>query len=199
MDEKPARFEVLTVGRLIERKGHAVLIEAMAQLAEKRDAVVLTIIGEGQERLRLETLIDDLGLTDRVRLMGRVSDEELERAYACCDLFVLPSVVDSAGDTEGLGMVLLEAMRYEKPVIASDLGGMTDIVEDEETGLLVPPSNPKSLAEAIERLIDDPNLGARLGREGRRTNAGRFAWERVVTAYLRLYAGDLQGDDRAVA
>ena len=199
-DEKPVRFEVLTVGRLIERKGHAVLLEAMARLAEKRDDVALTIIGEGQERLRLETLIDDLGLTDRVRLMGRVSDEELERAYARCDVFVLPSVVDSAGDTEGLGMVLLEAMRYEKPVIASDLGGITDIVDHGKTGLLVPPSDPRSLEKAIERLIDDPDLAARLGREGRQVNARRFAWEHVVTAYMRLYSGDdLEGDDRAAA
>ena len=185
--DRPARFEVLTVGRLIERKGHTVLIEAVAQLASRRSDVVLTIVGEGQERPRLEALIEKLNLSERIHLTGHFSDAELEQAYRRCDVFVLPSIVDSAGDTEGLGMVLLEAMRYEKPVIASDLGGITDIVDHDETGLLVPASEPAALAEAIERLMEHPDLAARLGRLGRQINADRFSWDRIVSAYLGQY------------
>ena len=199
-DRTTELFEALTVGRLIERKGQAVLVKAMAQIAARRDDVHLTIVGEGQERPRLESLIDRLGLGHCVRLAGRVSDEELEQAYARCDLFVLPAIVDSAGDTEGLGMVLLEAMRYEKPVIASDIGGITDIVTDAETGLLVPPSDVDALANAIERLLDDRDLAERLGRQGRQINARRFAWDQIVAAYLHLYGPDnREGAQRAAA
>ena len=186
---KPAPVEILSVGRLIERKGHVILIEAMAYLTQHMEGVALTIIGEGPERLHLERRIAELGLTNRVRLLGRVSDEELQRAYARCDMFVLPSIVDTAGDTEGLGMVLLEAMRYAKPVIASGLGGITDIVEHEVTGLLVPPADAVALAEAMQRLIEEPHLAERLGHAGRQINAERFAWERIVDAYIRLYSG----------
>jgi glycosyltransferase involved in cell wall biosynthesis len=186
-DRAPGPFEILMVGRLIERKGHVVLIQALAQIAGARDDVTLTIVGEGHERPRLEALIRELGLAERVQLTGRISDDELEQAYARCDIFVLPSVIDSAGDTEGLGMVLLEAMRYEKPVIASDVGGITDIVTHGETGLLTPPSDPAALAGAIVSLLDNREMAERLGKQGRQINAGRFAWDRVVSAYLHLY------------
>jgi len=184
---KPAPVEILTVGRLIERKGHAVLIDAMAHIARSRPDAVLTVIGEGHERPSLERRIEQLGLQAQVRLLGRVSEEELHRAYARCDIFVLPSIVDRAGDTEGLGMVLLEAMRYEKPTVASALGGITDIIEDGTTGLLVPPGDPVALANAIERLLNAPALARQLGQAGRRINAERFAWDRVVDAYMGLY------------
>ena len=188
-----AGYGILTVGRLIERKGHAVLIRAMRRLVERGREAHLTIIGEGQERPRLEAMIRELGLTERVQLLGRVPDGELERAYARCDAFVLPSIVDAGGDTEGLGMVLLEALRYERPVIASALGGITDIVEHERSGLLVPPADPEALAGAIERLMDDPGLAGRLGEQGRRINAERFDWERILDAYLALYRGEDPG------
>ena len=192
------RSEILTVGRLIERKGHTVLIRAMAQIAATRDDVVLTIVGEGQERPRLESLIRELGLAERVQLTGSVSDEELERAYARCDMFVLPAIVDSAGDTEGLGMVLLEAMRYEKPVIASDIGGITDIVIHEETGILAPPADPAALAAAIVALLDNREMAERLGKQGRQINARRFAWNHIVATYLDIYrTGHSKGEPRA--
>ncbi len=182
---KPAPYELLIVGRLIERKGHLILLEALARLG--RPDVALTIIGEGQDRSRIEGRIAALGLAGRVRLLGRVSDADLQRAYARCDICLLPAITDSAGDTEGLGMVLLEAMRYEKPVIASDLGGIKDIVEDDASGVLVAPGDAPALAAAIGALLDDPARRARLGRDGRRINAERFAWERIVDAYLQAY------------
>jgi glycosyltransferase involved in cell wall biosynthesis len=178
---------VLSVGRLIERKGYPVLIQALAQIAARRDDVHLNIVGEGQERTRLEALIEELGLAGRVTLLGRVSDEELARQYATCSLFVLPAIVDRGGDTEGLGMVLLEALRYSKPVLASQVGGIPDIVEDEVSGLLVPPGDPEALAVAIERLLDDPALAHRLAERGYAVNRERFAWEQVVDAYLEVY------------
>lgn len=187
--DKPAPYEILTVGRLIERKGHAVLLRAFARLRERRDDVALTIIGEGQERPRLEALIDELGLRGAAFLRGRVPDAERERAYAQCDIFVLPAIVDAGGDTEGLGMVLLEAMRYEKPVVASAVGGITDIVEDGVSGLLVPPADVEALAGALARLLEEPARARELGQRARRLNAARFDWNHIVDAYWRLYAG----------
>jgi len=188
-EQKPARYEILTVGRLIERKGHAVLLRAFAKLREQRDDVALTIIGEGQERPRLEALIDELGLRGVAVLRGRVPDEELQRAYARCDVFVLPAIVDAGGDTEGLGVVLLEAMRYEKPVVASAVGGITDIVEDGVSGLLVPPADVEALAGALAYMLDNPEHAQELGRRARHLNAIRFDWDQIVNAYWRLYSG----------
>ncbi|MGQ9666294.1 MAG: glycosyltransferase family 4 protein [Anaerolineae bacterium] len=187
--QKPAAFEILTVGRLIERKGHAVLLRAFAQLLRRRNDVALTIIGEGQERPRLEALIRELGLEGAAVLRGRVSDEELQRAYARCDIFVLPAILDAGGDTEGLGMVLLEAMRYEKPVVASAVGGITDIVEHGVSGLLVPPADAEALAGALTYLLENPGRARELAGTARRLNAERFDWERIVDAYWRLYMG----------
>ncbi|MBC7243683.1 MAG: glycosyltransferase, partial [Anaerolineae bacterium] len=188
-EQKPAQYEILTVGRLIERKGHAILLRAFAKLREQRDDVALTIIGEGQERPRLEALIDELGLRGIAVLRGRVPDEELQRAYARCDVFVLPAIVDAGGDTEGLGVVLLEAMRYEKPVVASAVGGITDIVEDGVSGLLVPPADVEALAGALAYVLDNPDHARELGRRARHLNAIRFGWGQIVNAYWRLYSG----------
>lgn len=187
--DKPAPYEILTVGRLIERKGHAVLLRAFARLREQRDDVALTIIGEGLERPRLEALIDELGLRGAAFLRGRVPDAERDQAYARCDIFVLPAIVDAGGDTEGLGMVLLEAMRYEKPVVASAVGGITDIIEDGVSGLLVPPADVEALAGALSHLLEEPAHARELGQRARRLNAAKFDWNRIVDAYWRLYAG----------
>lgn len=187
--QKPAAFEILTVGRLIERKGHAVLLRAFAQLLRRRNDVALTIIGEGQERPRLEALIQELGLEGAAVLRGRVSDEELQQAYARCDIFVLPAILDAGGDTEGLGMVLLEAMRYEKPVVASAIGGITDIVEHDVSGLLVPPADAEALAGTLTYLLENPERARELGCRARRLNAERFDWNQIVDAYRRLYTG----------
>lgn len=183
-------FRILTVGRLIERKGHGVLIDAIGELRRRGRQVALTMVGEGPFRDRLEAQITQQGLGGVVEMAGLVSDEALENAYAGCDAFVLPAIIDSTGDTEGLGMVLLEALRYEKPVIASGIGGIVDIIEDGVSGLLVPPSRPAALAEAIKRLMDDPPLANRLGREGRQINAKRFDWDHIVEEYMSLYGGD---------
>lgn len=177
---------VLTVGRLIARKGHSYLVEAMALLRD-RPHVRLVIVGEGHERPHLEALIQALDLGDRVRLAGRVPGDELERLYAACEVFVLPAIVDETGDTEMLGMVLLEAMRYRKPVIATHVGGIPDIVADGETGVLVPQRDPHALASAIARVLDEPAWAARLGQAGYAAARDRFSWAAVIRQTLELY------------
>lgn len=188
--EGPPR--VLFAGRLIERKGLPVLLRALARVARERE-VVLDLVGEGHERPRLERLATELGIAERVRFHGWVSQEDLDRLYRACTVFVLPSVVDARGDTEGLGVVLIEALRYRKPVIGSEVGGIPDIVEDGLSGLLVPPGDPEALAQALQRVLDDPALARRLGEDGFRYVAEKFAWERIAAQMAALYQSLVEG------
>ncbi len=177
---------ILTVGRLIARKGQAYLIEALSLLRDRSDAH-LVIVGEGHERPALEALISRLDLAGRVTLTGRVPDEALQEWYRRCQVFVLPSIVDETGDTEMLGMVLLEAMRYRKPVIATAVGGIADIVTDGESGLLVAQRDPAALAAAIAAVCSDPALAERLSDAGYAAARNQFSWDHVVAETWSLY------------
>lgn len=179
-------FQVLFVGRLVERKGVTHLIEAIRRLPAELH-VRLVVIGDGPERAALETQARAAGLETRVEIRGRVSDAELRAAYAASDALVLPSILDARGDTEGLGVVLLEAMSYGVPVVASDIGGITDIVEHDKSGLLVPPADPVRLAGALERLARDPGLAARLGTAGEQRVRTAFGWPEIMAKWERLY------------
>ena len=180
-------FEILTVGRLVERKGVVHLVEALALLPAELSAR-LVVIGEGPELPRIRARAEALGVADRVDLRGRQPDDALKAAYASADVFVLPAIVDARGDTEGLGVVLLEAMNFGVPVIASASGGIVDIVIDGETGLLVPPANDTALAAALGRIAADPALARRLGSEGRHFVRTRFSWEAIVSRWQGVYA-----------
>ena len=179
-------FTVLFVGRLVERKGVGVLLDAAARLSPLQDFRVV-IVGDGPERPALEARAARLGLAAVVQFRGRVSEEELVRAYATSQVCVLPAVVDRRGDTEGLGVVLLEAMTHGVPVIGSNVGGITDIVTDGETGLLVPPGDAEALAGAITRLQRDPALTARLRAAGPRRVEERFTWDAIVAKWEAVY------------
>src|SRR2546430_63653 len=150
-----APFTVLFVGRLVERKGVSHLVDAVSLLLPGAD-VRLVIVGDGPERARIEARVRERGLDGRVAVRGQVSDAELQAAYAGAGAVVLPAVGDRRGDTEGLGGALLEAMNHRVPLIASAIGGITDIVEDGVSGLLVPPGHPPAFGAAPSRLAGPP-------------------------------------------
>lgn len=179
-------FRVLFVGRLVERKGVRHLLEAVASLPA-RVLPRLDVIGHGPELPALQALASRLGAAERVTFHGRVAEAELQRAYATASVLVLPSVVDHRGDTEGLGVVLLEAMNERVPVLASAVGGIIDIVQDGETGLLVPPGDPAALATALLRLADDPALAAALAERGYRHLQEQFSWDSIVERWEAIY------------
>jgi glycosyltransferase involved in cell wall biosynthesis len=188
-------FRILFVGRLVERKGVTHLIEAVRCLpADLRTR--LTVIGDGPEHAALSEQVRGSGLDGRVDLRGRVPESALREAYAASDVFVLPSIVDARGDTEGLGVVLLEAMSYGVPVVGSDIGGITDIIENGESGLLVPPADADQLARALERLARDPALAARLGAAGERRVRTAFGWPEIMSKWKECYGAlaDGRGD-----
>jgi len=176
---------ILYVGRLVERKGVAYLIDAAALVPQAK----IVIIGDGPEREALEARATERGVTDRVSFRGWVTPEELDRAYASATAFALPAVVDKRGDTEGLGMVLMEAMSYRVPVVTTALGGITDIVDDGKTGVIVPPNDATALAGALRRLIGDRALAEQLGVDGQLAVERRFSWARIIDQFAALYDG----------
>ena len=180
-------FTILFVGGLLERKGVTHLVDAVRRLPA-RLPWKLVLVGEGPDLADLQAQARAGGIEDRVAFRGQVPDAELHAAYSAADVFVLPAVVDSRGDTEGLGVVLLEAMNYHLPVIASGLGGITDIVLHEKTGLLVPQRDPQALADALLRIADDPALAARLAAGGHQHAQQNFSWEVITDRWEECYA-----------
>jgi glycosyltransferase involved in cell wall biosynthesis len=183
-----APFELLFVGRLVERKGVHLLLDALATVPPER-RVVLRVVGDGPEGPRLREQAARLGLGSRVVFHGFVTKEELQARMEGCDCFVLPAVVDAKGDTEGLGVVLLEAMSYGKPTIASAAGGIVDIVRDGRNGYLVPPGDAPALAGAITRMMDDPARAREMGIHGRDDVRADFSWDVIVGRLAEVYRG----------
>lgn len=172
---------LLAVGRLSAYKGFDVLLEALARCADGR----LVLIGQGEEAPRLQTLAARLGVVDRVRFAGAVDDATLSAAYAAADLVVLPSLDRG----EAFGVVLLEAMRAGRAVIASDVAGSgISSVVGADAGVLVPPGDAAALADTIAALAADPARRRLLGEAGRTRWRERFTLVHAADPFLALYA-----------
>ena len=171
---------LLSLGALVRRKGYDVLLEAVAALPpELGRRAVVAIAGEGKERARLERRAAGCGSGTRIRFLGDRAD--VGDLLAAADLFAMPS------RAEGLGVAALEAMGAGRPVVASRVGGLAFSVEDGTSGLLVPPDDPRRLAEALARAIGDPKLRTHLARGAEARARERFGPERMVDAYVSLY------------
>jgi len=195
-DDGPIRL--LFVGRLVERKGVEYLVRALPLILEERPAVI-TVVGEGERRPSIEAAAREAGVEDRVELTGYIPAERLESLYRSCDVFVLPAVVDEKGDTEGLGVVLLEALLFERPVIASGVGGIVDIVRDGETGWRVPPRDPGAIADAVLEAASDPERAREIAARGRRYVLDNFASDAIAESLEEIYrrvASEEQEDGR---
>ncbi|MEO0073753.1 MAG: glycosyltransferase family 4 protein [candidate division WOR-3 bacterium] len=184
--------QILFCGRLVERKGVPYLVEAVAILL-KEMKVHLNIVGTGPDEASLRSLVQKLAIEQHVTFHGFVPTERLENLYHSCDVFVLPAVIDSKGDTEGLGVVIIDAMSHRKPVVASGVGGITDLVIDNQTGLAVPPADPVALADALRRVLTDEVLARRLAENGYQHVRRNYSWqtitERMLTIYNRVLTG----------
>ena len=176
------KFKVLFVGRHIERKGIRYLIEAAKYLPQ--DKFEIRIIGEGDLTGQLK---QQAAQYPHVLFTGKLPAAELAREYREANVFVLPAIVDHKGDTEGLGVVLIEAMESGLPVIASDVGGIPDVVVDNVSGLLVPEKSPVALADAIKRLAEDPQLTVQLLEGARNRIAEHFTWDNITRRQIEIY------------
>jgi glycosyltransferase involved in cell wall biosynthesis len=177
---------VLFVGRLVEKKGCRYLVEAWPEVRVHHKDAMLTIVGDGPERPRLQKRCQTLGVEGSVTFAGSVPQASLPTLYRVSGVVVFPSVVAKGGDREGFGLVLVEALGCECAAVVTDLPAMRDIVEDGKSALVVPQKSSKALAREIVRLLDDPALARRLGRNGRRHVLANFDWSQVAALYRRL-------------
>lgn len=162
---------VLSVGRLVEKKGFDDLLRAIS-LARHRCRLV--IVGDGPLRQELEDLVSKLGIADRVRMLGALDHDSSLDWYKRADIFVLACKVARDGDRDSMPVVTKEAMAAGLPVISTSEVGVPEMVDDEKTGLLVPPSDPEALAAALDQLLADSALRQEMGRLGRQVVVERF-------------------------
>jgi phosphatidylinositol alpha-1,6-mannosyltransferase len=186
-----SRPVMLTVGRLTRRKGQDMVLSALPRIRAAVPDVVYLVVGapaEG-ESLDLAGMAAQLGVSEQVRLLGPVAPERLASLYAAADLFVMPNRTLPNGDTEGFGLVFLEANALGKPVIGGRAGGALEAIADGESGLLVDGSQPEEIAAAAIRLLTDQALAQQLGEQGRQR---ALAWPSWQAAAETLYALSLE-------
>ena len=171
---------LLFVGRLAAIKGLAVLLEAVAALRPRHPDLRLALVGDGPDRTALAAQAARLGIADAVEFTGYLSQTAVAARLAEADVFVLPSFA------EGVPVVLMEALAAGRPVVATRVAGVAELVEDGVAGFLIPPGDPAPLADRLQRLLSDPALRARLGAGGRRIVEAEFDAAREAARLLRL-------------
>ncbi len=172
---------LLSVGRLIPRKGQHLVIHALPRLIQEHPNIVYWVVGRGPQRPHLEALAKRLGIERHVRFFEDVTDVELPRFYAACDLFVLPTS-QVGGSVEGYGLVFLEAAACGKPAVAGRSGGVPEAVIDGQTGILVDPSHPDALAAALGDLLQHPEQLQALGAAARK-RAEKMSFQRTLELF----------------
>jgi len=188
-DDFEAEYLILSVGRLVEKKGVKYLIMAMKDVIKEFPNAKLIICGAGPEEENLENLTKKLNLKENVIFVGYIKNSDLPKYYTSSDIFILPSIKVKGGDTEGLGVVLLEAMACGTPVIGSNTGGITDIIKHGESGFLVKPKDPEDIAEKIIVLLSNKELQQKFSEEGLKIVRERFSWNVIVKKFVKILRG----------
>jgi colanic acid/amylovoran biosynthesis glycosyltransferase len=179
---------IVSVGRLVEKKGFSDLVDACALLVSRGRDFKCQIIGTGELEAALQAQIERLGLQDIVELLGPRPQYELTRHVGSAALFAAPCVVGSDGNRDGLPTVLLEAMALGTPCVSTGVTGIPEVLHDEETGLMVPQHDPASLASAIERLLMDADLRVRLATQARRLIEDEFSVHRNAARLRDIFS-----------
>jgi phosphatidylinositol alpha-1,6-mannosyltransferase len=184
----PAESQLLlTVGRLVKRKGVAWFIDnALPGLVKQYPDLIYLVVGEGGERHNIETAIKRSGVAQNVRLLGRIKDSLYEAAYNGADVFVMPNI-NVPGDIEGFGLVLLEASTCALPVVAADTEGIRDAVVDGKNGVLVPSGDAAAFQHEIGRFLADPAGAKQFGAESRDFTLATYQWDKIADRYIEQY------------
>jgi phosphatidylinositol alpha-1,6-mannosyltransferase len=181
---------ILTVGRLDMRKGQDMVIRSLPVIIKEIPEVVYLIVGRGDDRERLVSIVEELSLKDHVYFAGGVHREELPLFYNLCDLFIMVSrELEETGNVEGFGIVYLEANACGKPVIAGKSGGVEDAVVDGYSGFVVNPKDPGAIQHAMLTLLKDKELALKLGRNGLERVREQFTWERASRQLYQVLKG----------
>ena len=172
---------VLFVGSLIPRKGLPFLVEAAKKIVKENAETKFLIVGDGPLRNQLAASLEAANLSGNFKFLGNFKEDALPAMYNCADVFVLPSI------QEGQGIVLLEAQASGKPVVAFDVGGVNEAVQNKETGLLVNRGSSGELADALLKLLSDNTLREKMGTNGRRFVTENFTWDTCAQKMLKVY------------
>jgi glycosyltransferase involved in cell wall biosynthesis len=191
-ERSAAGFTISCIGTLHDVKGQRYLIAACERLAAQGHAFVCQFVGDGPDQAELEQLAAEAGITDRVRFLGRLTQEEVREVLDRTDIVVAPSVPTRDGRREGIPVALMEAMAFGVPVVASRLSGIPELIEDGESGLLVEPGDAEGLAGAVDRLLRDRELCRRLGAGGRSKVEREFDLHRSAATLVRHFATEVE-------
>lgn len=187
---------VIFVGRLVEKKGIKYLIEAISLVHNQIPDIELILVGDGPLRCELEEKVKELKLLSNIKIMGSVQQKELPTLYSSATIAITPSIVDATGDQEGLGLVIIEALGCGCVVVASELEAIKDIIVDGENGLLVRSGDSKSISEAIQRLLKDPELCRGLSENGIKSVYSKYDWDFVAKRYYELTCSMINNNER---
>jgi len=176
---------VLSVGALKPRKGYHISIPAIAEVKKRYPDIKYYIVGGRPPEIYLN-LVKENNLQENVKFFENISDEQLIDLYYQSDIFLLPSVTENENDFEGFGLVYLEAGACGKPVIGAFGSGAEDAIIDGETGILVPQNDVKKTAEAVLKLLDNPELAKKMGENGKK-RAKEMDWKNIINRYLEIY------------
>ncbi len=167
---------ILTVGRIVARKGHEYVIKSLSQVLKQIPDIQYVILGDGPYRHELEMLVTQLGLQEHVQFLGALSDAEVRDWYTQANVFIM-TPVDLQGDVEGFGIVYLEANAFGLPVIAAESGGVGEAVLDGKTGLVVSQKDVSAISDAICSLLGSPSFAYTLGKQGKERIEREFQWK----------------------
>jgi len=174
------KYILLSVGRLVKRKGFDYVLTALPKVLNLVPNLVYVVIGSGEDEERLKALVKEMNLNNQVIFLNNVDDEEKQAWYSICDCFIMPSRVIE-GDYEGFGIVYLEANLAGKPVIAGRSGGIQDVVKDGINGLLVNPESIDEICETIVKLAHDKDLRNKLGDNAKKFVVENFDWKKQIS------------------
>jgi glycosyltransferase involved in cell wall biosynthesis len=184
--------KIVAVGRLVEKKGFDVLIEACAILKARGMHFDCKIIGEGPQGEQLRAMIDHLALGEHVRLLGALPRHQVIAAFREAAVSVMPCVIAEDGDRDGLPTVLIEAMALGTPCVGTDVTGIPEIIRDGETGICVRQRDPQAMADALERLLSDPALRTQMAERGRALIEAEFDVDRNAALLRALFGSGVQ-------
>ena len=185
--EPPYRF--LALGRFVGKKGYDFLLQACRILADKGLQFQLTMAGDGPLAGQFKSLAQKLGISDRVLFPGFVKYDAVSDLIYSSDMLLMPSVVHASGDRDGIPTVIMECLMHRVPVIATDVSGIAEVIEDGETGFLIPEKDPVAIADAVIKMVSDREASLAMAEAGRAKVRRLFDPERNHRALLELYAG----------